>query len=156
MQGDALDIQIREAAPDDAAPVAELLGHLGYPADAGTIPTRLAAVSAGGGTVLLAVTAQGAAVGLVGLQTFPVLHAPAPVAYITALVVDPTTRGQGVGRALVAAAERWAREAGCGRLTVTSAEHRAGAHAFYPQLGLPYTGRRYSRLLDDADSRPAT
>ena len=150
----ALDIEIREAGPDDAARIAELLGHLGYPADAVAIPARLAAVSAAGGAILLGGPRRAAA-GLVGVQAFPVLHASAPVGYITALVVAPTARGQGVGRALVAAAEAWARTAGCSRLTVTSAEHRAGAHAFYPQLGLAYTGRRYSRSLDGPGTRPA-
>lgn len=148
-------IEIREATPNDAAVIAELLAHLGYPADAATIPARLAAISAAGGTILLAGAARGVAVGLIGLHAFPVLHASAPVAYITALVVAPSVQGQGVGRALVTAAEEWARAAGCSRLTVTSAEHRTGAHTFYPKLGLPYTGRRYSRPLVDPGSRPA-
>lgn len=156
MHGDAPDIAVREATPSDAASIADLLAHLGYPADAAALPARLAAIAAAGGTILLAWPAHGAAVGLVGLQTFPVLHAAAPVAYVTALVVAPSAQGRGIGRALVAAAEDRARGAGCSRLTVTSAEHRAGAHAFYPRLGLPYTGRRYSRALDDAGSRPAT
>jgi hypothetical protein len=29
-------------------------------------------------------------------------------------------------------------------LLVTSAEHRAAAHAFYPACGMPYTGRRFA------------
>jgi GNAT superfamily N-acetyltransferase len=140
-------MEIREATPDDAGRVAELLGHLGYPAAPAEVPARLAAVAGAGGAVLLA-CAEGAAIGLVGLHAFPVLHAPAPVAYITALAVDPAAHGRGVGRALVGAAEAWARARGCARLTVTSAERRDGAHAFYPRVGLPYTGRRYARALD--------
>jgi GNAT superfamily N-acetyltransferase len=149
-------MQIRIATPADAVTLAELLGHLGYPADAAEIPARLGAIVAAGGTVLMGWDGSGAAAGLVGLQALPVLHASRPVAYITALAVAPSAQGQGVGRALVAAAEAWARAAGCSRLTVTSAEHRDGAHAFYPRVGLPYTGRRYSRLLDEPASRPAT
>jgi GNAT superfamily N-acetyltransferase len=53
-----------------------------------------------------------------------------------------------VGRALVNAIEQWARERGADRLSVTSAEHRSGAHAFYPACGFPYTGRRFSKSLD--------
>ena len=144
------DVAIRAAEPEDAAAVAALLGQLGYPADEAAIPARLRAIEAAGGAVLLATIDDGAAAGLVGVQAFPVLHAPAPVAYLTALVVAPPARGRGVGRALVEAAERWARAAGCGRLTVTSGEHRDDAHAFYPRVGLPYTGRRFARSLDDA------
>ena len=145
-------MQIRAATPGDAPAIAAMLGHLGYPSDAADVPARLAAVAAAGGAVLLAWEEGGAPVGLVGLQSHPVIHATGPVAYITALVVAPSAQGRGVGRALVAAAERWARDAGCARLTVTSAEHRDGAHAFYPRVGLPYTGRRYSRQLERAET----
>lgn len=145
-EGD-LPVQIRVAGAGDADAVAGLLAQLGYPADPGEIPARLAAVVAADGVVLCAGEPSGAVLGLVGVHAFPVLHAPAPAAYITALVVANGARGGGVGRALVAAAEAWARERGCGRLTVTSAEHRGDAHAFYPAAGLPYTGRRYSRPL---------
>lgn len=138
---------IRVAGPADAVCLAELLAHLGYPTDVAELPARLAAIAASAGTVLLASEPTGAVLGLIGLQAFPVLHAAGPVAYITALVVAPEARGRGVGRALVAAAEEWAQRSGCSRLTVTSAEHRADAHAFYPAAGLPYTGRRFSRPL---------
>ena len=151
-----MDPRIREATAEDAPAIAELLRHLGYPAAVAEIPARLDAVGAAGGRVLLAWTAEGAAAGLIGLHAFPVLHAGGPVAYITALVVAPTMQGRGVGRALVAEAEAWARAIGCTRLTVTSAEHRADAHEFYPRIGLPYTGRRYARRLDDPGSRSAT
>ena len=140
-------MRVRVADAADAAAVATLLAHLGYPAEAAEVPARLAALSAAAGAVLLIGEPSGPALGLVGLHAFPVLHAAAPVAYITALVVAPEARGRGVGRALVAAAEEWALRSGCGRLTVTSAERRADAHAFYPAAGLPYTGRRFSRPL---------
>ena len=148
-RGTEPDVAIRRAGPDDAASLAALLGQLGYPVDAAAIPARLRAIEAAGGALFLA-TVDAAAAGLVGVQAYPVLHAPAPVAYLTALVVATSARGRGVGRALVEAAERWARAAGCGRLAVTSAEHRDDAHAFYPRVGLPYTGRRFARSLDDA------
>jgi len=140
---------VTPASPDDASAIAELLAQLGYPTGAADIPARLAAVVAANGAVLL--LRPGATeppVGLVALQSYPVIHRPGPTAYITALVVAAEARGVGAGRALLAAAERWARERGCDRLAVTSAEHRDGAHHFYPRSGLPYTGRRYSRSLD--------
>jgi len=45
---------------------------------------------------------------------------------------------------LVAAAMDWARQHRCVRLSVTSAERRSNAHAFYVACGLPYTGRRFT------------
>jgi GNAT superfamily N-acetyltransferase len=142
-------LRIRAAGAADAAALAALLGQLGYPTDAAELPAQLAAVAGAEGTVLCAVDGPSEAVlGLVALHAYPVIHAAAPTAYITALVVDAAARGRGVGRAMVAAAEEWARARGCRRLTVTSAERRADAHAFYPAAGLPYTGRRFSRLLE--------
>jgi GNAT superfamily N-acetyltransferase len=71
----------------------------------------------------------------------------APRAMLTALVVREDTRGRGVGRALVAAVEHWARERGAGRVVVTTALRRAGAHAFYERLGFEFTGRRYVKSI---------
>jgi len=140
-------MRVRGAEPSDAEAVARLLAYLGYPAEPEDVRPRLAALRPPDDAIILAVDDAGAALGLVGLHRFPALHAPAPVAYITALVTAPEARGRGVGRSLVAAAEAWARERGCARLTVTSAEHRADAHAFYPACGLPYSGRRFSKSL---------
>ena len=58
-------------------------------------------------------------------------------AEILGLIVDPAARRAGVGRALVAEAERWARVHQLGRLTVRSNVLRDESHTFYPALGLP-------------------
>jgi GNAT superfamily N-acetyltransferase len=51
------------------------------------------------------------------------------------LVVHPGLRGKGIGRRLVAVAERFARDCGCERLELTSGAHRHDAHRFYTTLG---------------------
>jgi len=142
-----MPIEIRTATPHDSPAVSRLLGELGHAVPPEALPSRFAALAAGGGAAFVAADGPSPAVGLVVLARHANLHAALPVAYVTALVVATEARGRGVGRALLAAAERWARDRGCGRLAVTSAEHRAEAHAFYPRWGLPYTGRRYSKPL---------
>jgi GNAT superfamily N-acetyltransferase len=124
-----------------------MLSELGYPTDAGHIPSRMTTVVAEGGRVVLA-ELDGKPVGLMCLARHSALHSPGPIAYITALVTRSTVRRAGVGRVLVDEAKRWARSGGCVRLSLTSAEKRADAHAFYPACGLPYTGRRFSTPLD--------
>ena len=141
---------IRPAAPADAPSVARLLGELGYPTDAADVPRRLAAIRAEGNDVFLA-TDGDAVLGLVSLVHYATIHASGPTAYIMALVVSSDARGRGVGRVLVDHAKRWATERGCRRLTVTSAEHRADAHQFYPACGMPYTGRRFSVAIEGGD-----
>jgi GNAT superfamily N-acetyltransferase len=140
-------MRIRSATSADADAMARLLGELGYPSAADALPARLEVIESQGSRAFLAVTDDGRAVGLACVAKLETLHAEAPVCYITALVTAQVARGQGVGRLLVSAAEAWAREQRCVRLSVTSAEHRADAHAFYPRCGLPYTGRRFTKSL---------
>jgi GNAT superfamily N-acetyltransferase len=138
---------VRPATHADAPAIAALLDQLGYPTSPEAIPTRLAALDAQGGIVFVALTEQACIVGLASGARHATLHADGEVAYITALVADANARRRGVGRTLVVALERWAAAHGCSRLSVTSAEHRADAHAFYPQCGFPYTGRRFTKKL---------
>lgn len=140
-------MRIRTAGHYDAEAMAGLLGELGYPTTASALPERLRALESEGSTVFVAISDDGVIHGMASVARHATIHADAPVAYITALVTSAAARGKGVGRALVAAAEQWARQKGCAKLTVTSAEHRADAHAFYPACGMPYTGRRFSKTL---------
>ena len=137
-------LRIRDATSDDADVVAGLLGELGYPTDAAELPRRIDAVRDDGGEVFLAIDAGGNAVGLMCLSRHVALHTSLPIAYIDALVTSSSARRTGVGRFLVEEAKRWAERSGCGRLTLTSAEHRKDAHVFYPSCGMPYTGRRFA------------
>lgn len=142
------DFHLRDASPDDADTVAALLTELGHPTEAVDIPKRLPSVLAEGGAVKLAVGDNAMPVGLLVLSKHWGLHASGPIACIAALVVTASARRRGVGKVFVDYAQEWGRSQGCSRLTVTSAEHRADAHAFYPSMGMPYTGRRFSVALE--------
>jgi GNAT superfamily N-acetyltransferase len=148
-------ILARLATPADAEAVAALLTERGHPTDGADVPPRLARVLVEGGAAYLATDATGSALGFMSLAAHAVIHAPGPVALITALVTTRAARGRGVGRRLVATAKSWAAERGCVRLTVTSGEHRADAHAFYPACGLAYTGRRFTAAIEPATESPA-
>ena len=140
-------MDVREATDGDAAALSTLLAHLGYPAEPAIIPQRLAQLRAGGDEAFVALS-DGAVVGLATAHSRRVLHAERPVAQLTALVVPPEMRGRGVGRALVAVVESWARARGAERLVVTTALHRADAPLFYERLGFEHTGRRYVRRIE--------
>ncbi|MEO6778523.1 MAG: GNAT family N-acetyltransferase [Gemmatimonadaceae bacterium] len=144
---DAADFSVRDATSTDAPAIADLLAELGHPTAAVDIPARLAALVLEGGAVMLAVADQGGVLGMMSLARVTTLHAAGPVAYITSLVTTSDARRRGVGKAFIHAATQWATRYGCERLTVTSAEHRADAHRFYPACGLEYTGRRFSRTI---------
>ena len=137
-------IRIRNAVATDADAITALLVELGHSVPRTEIPSRLSAVVNDHGAVLDAVDDADQPLGVISLSRHVALHASGPIGYITALVTASTARRRGVGHVLVEAAKDWATKQGCVRLSVTSAERRADAHAFYPACGLPYTGRRFS------------
>jgi GNAT superfamily N-acetyltransferase len=140
-------MRIREVTTDDASAVADLLGQLGYPATADSIPARLAAMAEQRIAVAWVAETAGGVVGLATVHVFAALHADAPVGDLSALVVAPGARRRGVGRALVARAEQWARGAGASRLSIAVGAQRRDAHAFYERLGFRRTGFRYAKAL---------
>jgi GNAT superfamily N-acetyltransferase len=141
-------VVIRLATDADAPAIASLLAHLGYPADPADLPERIRRLRAAGDDAFVA-EVDGTTVGLATVHARDVLHVARPVGQLTALVVPPEIRGRGVGRALVAEAERWGRGRGADRLVVTTALHRADAPLFYERLGFEHTGRRYVRRFDE-------
>ena len=140
-------VEIRDARPDDAAELAELIGQLGYPTEPAAVARRLMRLGATGVDRVLVAEDDGRIVGLVGVHVSRSLEYDGDAAKISAIVVDESRRGTGLGRALVAAAETEARARGCEVLWLTTAEHRVGAHAFYRTLGFEETGRRFALLL---------
>jgi GNAT superfamily N-acetyltransferase len=143
----APDFVIREATPADAAEAARLLAALGYPTPPDVLASRLQSFAAAGETALVAAEGLGRLLGLVTIHLTPVLHRAGPVGRMTALVVDESARGRGVGRALVSAAEALLKARGCVLIEVTSNKRRADAHAFYERLGYDATSLRFGKPL---------
>jgi RimJ/RimL family protein N-acetyltransferase len=154
---------IRIAGPRDAERVAALLTALGYPHDRDQASARLLAWAAEAqGEVLVAEAgadeaeaneAGGAVAGVVAVHRVPSFERPGAFARIVALSVDARHRRAGVGRRLMAAAERWAAARGCATVEVTSLRSRDDAHGFYRALGYvdrcPGSGRFIRSLADD-------
>ncbi|MEO8451289.1 MAG: GNAT family N-acetyltransferase [Gemmatimonadota bacterium] len=140
-------LHIRRACTTDADVIALLLDQLGYPTESTDVPERLDRLAASSqATVLLAERGE-KVVGLATMHIFSVLNRRQDVAWLTALVVEESVRRSGVGRGLVRAVEELARRSGCERLSVTTHEDRADAHAFYVRIGLEQTGRRFGKRL---------
>ena len=140
-------IAIRDAIIEDASAIAALLGELGYPSQPEGVRARLARLLARDGSRVFVAERAAKVLGVLALHRMAVLTSLSDIAMIIALVVTERERRAGVGRLLIARAEEEARAWQCGRIMVTSAEHRADAHAFYQHLGYEYTGRRFAKVI---------
>jgi GNAT superfamily N-acetyltransferase len=136
---------VRDAIIEDAAVIAALLGELGYPSQTDGVRARLGRLLTREDSRVFVAEREARVLGVLGLHRVPVLTSLNDVAMIIALVVTDRERRSGVGRVLIARAEDEARVWQCGRIMVTSAEHRADAHGFYQRLGYEYTGRRFAK-----------
>ena len=94
---------------------------------------------------------DGQIVGFVGTRVGPLYESDQPYGQIMALAVATDYQRRGVGRQLVQAAESMLIESGAGVAVVTSANHRADAHAFYEKSRYTLTGRRYTKSLRSPD-----
>lgn len=125
---------LRPATAEDAAEIARLATQLGYPCDASQMDARLRAVLADPTRTVL-VAAHGAVLaGWVGVEHRTTLES-GEKAEIVGFVVDAALRRSGIGRLLLAAAERWAAERGFTRLMVRSNTARLESHPFYEKYG---------------------
>ncbi|MBL9149779.1 MAG: GNAT family N-acetyltransferase [Phycisphaerae bacterium] len=131
-------LEVRVAMPADAAAVAALAAELGYPTEIDVMRGRLARTAASPmREVALAERREGGdvlPVGWIELEERENVTG-GHVAEITGLVVAATARRSGVGRALIAYAESWARARGLTKIRVRSNARRVEAADFYPAAG---------------------
>ena len=130
---------IRLCRMDDVTPLAALLRQLGYPVEEGSLHERVDRLLARPlvHRVLVVDAPPGDGRGLLGAihaARREVLESDDHVE-ISGLIVDERARGTGIGKALVAGAERWARDIGVRAVRVRSNVVRVQAHAFYERLG---------------------
>jgi GNAT superfamily N-acetyltransferase len=138
--------KIRHAKPSDATRLTELIHELGHEIGEKQVRKNLAALKKSGETPLVA-TLEKKVVGMCGVGRRVVIHRPAPLGRITAMVVAREAQGHGLGRMLVEAAEEWMRKKGCQLVEVTSNDRRAEAHAFYRHLGYERSSIRFFKKL---------
>jgi ribosomal protein S18 acetylase RimI-like enzyme len=138
---------IRRAQPDDAPAAASLLEELGYKQPVEFFRERLEIFGHKPDELVLVAEQAGSVVGLLAFRAFLYFHEPGKQGRIIALVVSENVRGGGIGRAMVAEAEKFAMECGCKRMEVTTGTQREKAHRFYESMGYQETSKRYLKLL---------
>lgn len=125
---------VRNAVPGDAVRLATLSAALGYPMTPDEAVRRLGEIADHPDHGLLVAESNGRVEGWIQVSLPRIFETPRQ-AEIAGLIVDERARGAGLGRELLAAAEKWARAQGCRAIRVRSNVVRGRAHAFYEREG---------------------
>jgi GNAT superfamily N-acetyltransferase len=137
--------EVRQAELGDADEVAGLAAALAMSFEFSAARFREnypALLAADGACLLLAVSGQESVGYLLGFRHLT-FYANGPVGWVEEIVVRDQDRGQGIGRVLMDAFERWAAAQGCA--LVALATRRAGP--FYRALGYEESATYYRKVL---------
>jgi len=137
-------ISFRPAGSADATAIAALFTDEGYPAGPSDILGRLTHFETPKSRVLVA-EHEGAILGFIAVHAMPRFEHDDWILRILALVVDAGARERGVGRALMAEAERIGVEVGAAFVELTAGHHRPEARHLYESLGYDSTVTAYLR-----------
>jgi len=130
-------MDVRRARAADA-PSIEALYRLLVPGDGNIAvdPQRLADLECDPENHLLVVEAAGQLCGSAFLTIcLDPMYGFQPYGVVENIIVLPSARGRGAGRALMDAVEHAARAAHCTKLMLLSSSSRTEAHAFFSRLG---------------------
>lgn len=119
---------------EDTPATVPLLAQLGYEMTVEEARRRVREVLAASDHALLVAEVAGRIAGLLHVFMRPAVENPCE-AVVEALVVAEDCRRVGVGRRLMAEAERWGAERGCRSVALSSNVAREPAHAFYAGIG---------------------
>jgi len=137
-------LTIRPATADDADAIATLFTDEGYPAGPSDIVLRLSRFASDAARVLVA-EHDGGLLGFIAIHAIPRFEHDDHIVRILALVVDAGARERGVGRALMAEAERVAGDLDAAYLEITAGHHRPEARRLYESLGYDASVAAYLR-----------
>ena len=152
-------VPIRPLREADLRAVADLAQQLGYAASPAELTDRFGPLAhSPAHAVLVAESAEGGVAGWIHVGTsLALIHGPE--AEIHSLVVDERLRGRGIGAALVAAAEAWARSRDLRRVRVRCQVKREDAHRFYTREGFTHQKTQHvfgKSLSREEETRPVS
>jgi GNAT superfamily N-acetyltransferase len=139
------EVVTREAQASDYYSIAILLHQLGYETTPALVLEKLQFLTSSPADKIFVATVRDKVVGSISLHALPLFHAAGYLGRITSMVVDEHHQRDGIGSALIAAAENWFKTVGCVKLEVTSGDHRPDAHRFYAKHGFLRDGQRFAK-----------
>ncbi len=119
--------------------------QLGYQTETAILAQRITAPQ----SMMSALVAEteNAVCGVIVINFILPVHENRLWALISALVIEESSRGSGIGQQLLQAAERLARDKQCAQIELSSSEKRIRAHQFYENNGYKEVRKRFVKHL---------
>ena len=142
-----MSLAIRNAKLNDAAPLAQLMCELGYETTESEMQMRMERIAADERYRTFVAVRDGKVCGMIGTIMSLSYEHNDPGGRILALATLSTMRRCGIGRALVATAEKDFAQRGIRRVALNTRLAREDAHKFYESLGYERNGWRFVKQL---------
>jgi ribosomal protein S18 acetylase RimI-like enzyme len=136
---------------NDAAALAQLMCELGYETTKSEMQMRMERIAAGDCYRTFVAVLDGKVCGMIGTLACPSYEHNDPGGRILALATLGTMRRRGIGRALIATAEKDFAHRGIRRVALNTRLAREDAHKFYESLGYERNGWRFVKQLPVID-----
>jgi len=140
-------LTIRVADMNDAAALAQLMCELGYETTKLEMQIRVERIMFDERCHTFVAVHDGKVCGMIGTITYPSYEHNDLSGRIVALVILSTMRRHGIGRALIATAEKDFAQNGVRRVALNTRLARGDAHKFYESLGYERNGFRFTKDL---------
>ena len=145
------DLTIRVAEVNDASALAQLMCELGYETTKSEMQMRMERIATDERYRTFVAVRDGKVCGMIGTLTCPGYEHNDPSGRILALVILRTIRRHGIGRALIATAEKDFAQRGIRRIVLNTRLAREDTHKFYESLGDERNGWRFVKQLSVGD-----
>lgn len=136
---------------NDGVALAQLMCELGYETTESEMQMRMGRIAADERYRTFVALCGGRVCGMIGTVTYPSYEHSDCGGRILALAILRKMRRRGIGRALIATAERDFAQRGISRLALNTSLVRKDAHKFYYALGYERNGWRFVKRLSVRD-----
>ncbi len=142
---------IRDAKLTDASALAALVCELGYKTTPAEMRRRLKSILDDVNYRTLVAEVDGKVCGMIGTLAYASYEHNDPSGRILAVVTLANARRRGIGRALIASAEKAFAQKAVTRVSLDTRLTRKDAHKFYESLGYERNGWRFVKQLSVSD-----
>jgi GNAT superfamily N-acetyltransferase len=142
-------IKIRKVTIEDVKPLMPLIAQLGYPTTEESLIARIALYQLGFSDIAWVALSDDKVIGCIAMHLYDLFHSTERYARIVSLIIDEPFRRHGIGRSLIARAEKYAIKKNCAVLELSSSlkRYKHGSLDFYTSMGYTNDGEFEAHYL---------